>query len=223
MKPDVWRASGHAAGFADPLVDCHISKERFRADKAPRPEVGAELPLTCADKGQAKTYHGIILERFGVDLKREGTVLHGLKVIDQHTVGFFADGADEAEKTFPFRGYVSPCIGSPFLSDERQFNLMFRTALGAVDPGRDAAVVVAELTAADDFVAAAKEKYARALKKTPNAAISKAIGRIDSGDIPPLINAASWCRRLLNKKPAPRWRICAQKPRRRCLCSLKMF
>ena len=28
---------------------------------------------------------------------------------------------------------MSPLIGSPFLSDERQFNLMFRTQLGAVD------------------------------------------------------------------------------------------
>ena len=32
------------------------------------------------------------------------------------------------------RGYVCPNCGSPFLSDERQFNLMFRTSLGPVDP-----------------------------------------------------------------------------------------
>ncbi|MED5463684.1 MAG: glycine--tRNA ligase, partial [Myxococcota bacterium] len=36
-------------------------------------------------------------------------------------------------RTFPYRGYVSPTFGSPFLSDERQFNLMFRTQIGAVD------------------------------------------------------------------------------------------
>ena len=133
MHPDVWRASGHAAGFADPLVDCHVSKERFRADKAPRPEIGSDLVMTCNDKGQAKTYHEIIAKRFGVELTREGKELKGLYVKDARTVGLRSDESF----ALPFRGYVSPLIGSPFLSEERQFNLMFRTALGAVDPMQD--------------------------------------------------------------------------------------
>ena len=29
----VWEASGHVAGFTDPLVDCRTCKARFRADK----------------------------------------------------------------------------------------------------------------------------------------------------------------------------------------------
>ncbi|MDR3243012.1 MAG: glycine--tRNA ligase, partial [Clostridiales Family XIII bacterium] len=33
MNPKTWVASGHADGFADPLVDCKNCKERFRADK----------------------------------------------------------------------------------------------------------------------------------------------------------------------------------------------
>ncbi|NLF47422.1 MAG: glycine--tRNA ligase, partial [Clostridiales bacterium] len=33
MNPKVWEASGHVAGFADPLVDCKNCKARFRADK----------------------------------------------------------------------------------------------------------------------------------------------------------------------------------------------
>ena len=56
MHPKVWQASGHLTGFSDPLVDCLISKERFRADKAPRPKSGDAIPITCTDKGQAKTY-----------------------------------------------------------------------------------------------------------------------------------------------------------------------
>ena len=32
MHPKVWEASGHLAGFTDPLVDCKSCKERFRAD-----------------------------------------------------------------------------------------------------------------------------------------------------------------------------------------------
>src|SRR3954451_13447570 len=32
MHPRVWEASGHVAGFTDPLVDCRNCKKRFRAD-----------------------------------------------------------------------------------------------------------------------------------------------------------------------------------------------
>jgi glycyl-tRNA synthetase len=33
QHPETWRASGHVAGFTDPLVDCRTCKLRFRADK----------------------------------------------------------------------------------------------------------------------------------------------------------------------------------------------
>jgi glycyl-tRNA synthetase len=32
QNPKVWEASGHLAGFTDPLVDCRTCKKRFRAD-----------------------------------------------------------------------------------------------------------------------------------------------------------------------------------------------
>ncbi len=32
MHPRAWEASGHLAGFTDPLVDCRTCKQRFRAD-----------------------------------------------------------------------------------------------------------------------------------------------------------------------------------------------
>ena len=33
MHPKVWQASGHVEGFTDPLVDCKVSKQRYRADQ----------------------------------------------------------------------------------------------------------------------------------------------------------------------------------------------
>jgi glycyl-tRNA synthetase len=33
LNPKVWEASGHVAGFSDPLVDCKTCKLRFRADR----------------------------------------------------------------------------------------------------------------------------------------------------------------------------------------------
>lgn len=33
MNPQTWVASGHIGGFSDPLMDCKVCNERFRADK----------------------------------------------------------------------------------------------------------------------------------------------------------------------------------------------
>lgn len=145
MHPNVWRASGHAAGFADPLVDCQVSKERFRADKAPRPAVPGPLPITCVDKGIAKTYAEIIEKNFGIVLERDGNVLNGLHALSATEFAFIPKGATTPEKSWAWRGYVSPLIGCPFLTAEKQFNLMFRTALGAVNPMQEMAKVFGEL------------------------------------------------------------------------------
>ena len=93
MHPKVWESSGHLAGFSDPLVDCKNCKERFRADRAPRAEPGAEVEYVEGGKRGGKRLRGPV----------------------------------------DARGYVCPQCGSPDLSDERQFNLMFRTQLGPVD------------------------------------------------------------------------------------------
>jgi glycyl-tRNA synthetase len=105
MHPRVWEASGHLAGFADPLVDCRNCKERFRADHAPRAEPGEEIEYREGGK-------------------RDGKKLKGIA---------------------PEHGYVCPVCGSGDLSDERLFNLMFRTSLGPVDPLQQIAGRVDEL------------------------------------------------------------------------------
>jgi glycyl-tRNA synthetase len=133
MHPKVWEASGHLAGFSDPLVDCLISKERFRADKAPTPNIGDEIHIKCNDKGQAKDYQLAIEQRFDIVLQRNGKNLEGLKVIDANKIAFFEKDQEKESKTFDFPGYVSPTFNSPFLSEEKQFNLMFRSQIGAVD------------------------------------------------------------------------------------------
>ena len=52
MHPRVWEASGHVAGFTDPMVDCKACKARFRADKlddAPCPRKPSRHPGAYAD------------------------------------------------------------------------------------------------------------------------------------------------------------------------------
>jgi len=128
MHPRVWQASGHLSNFSDPLVDCKVCGERFRADKAPRVSPGADAPITLADKGRAKAALERVEKQEGQALERKGKALHGAKVGE--------------------RGYVCTNCGSPFLSDERQFNLMFRTNLGPVDPVADVIAVMREAIAA---------------------------------------------------------------------------
>jgi glycyl-tRNA synthetase len=40
LHPKVWEASGHVAGFTDPLVDCRTCKLRFRADQLEQSSCG---------------------------------------------------------------------------------------------------------------------------------------------------------------------------------------
>ncbi len=50
MNPRVWEASGHINGFTDPLVECKVCHERYRADhidiKKPCPKCGAKDEFT---------------------------------------------------------------------------------------------------------------------------------------------------------------------------------
>ena len=121
MHPRVWEASGHLSGFSDPLVDCKVCKERFRADKAPAAVVGEPAVISFPDKGVAKTAEEWVGKQFGVELVRKDKELHG---------------------AVASRNYVCPNCGSPFLSDERQFNLMFKSSLGPTDPLGEVAAAI---------------------------------------------------------------------------------
>ncbi len=61
MHPKVWEASGHVAGFTDPLVDCKKCKSRFRADQVTSkacPKCGGELTEARQFNLMFKTFMG---------------------------------------------------------------------------------------------------------------------------------------------------------------------
>ncbi len=124
MHPDVWKTSGHLAGFSDPLVDCKNCKERFRADHAPEREPGSETTYLEGGKSSGKKVKGVVGEQ----------------------------------------GYICPVCGCGDLSDERQFNLMFRTSLGPVDPMQELINHIDELSGLDKN--ARKEKVAEIINKS---------------------------------------------------------
>ncbi|HTK33345.1 MAG TPA: glycine--tRNA ligase [Candidatus Paceibacterota bacterium] len=87
MNPRTWEASGHVAGFADPLVEDIKTKRRFRADH--------------------------LLEDAGVDVK-------GMTLADM-------------DAKIKEKGLKSPDGNA--LGPVRQFNMMFKTNIGATEDG----------------------------------------------------------------------------------------
>ncbi len=85
MNQDVWKATGHVATFADPLVEDLKTKKRYRVDH--------------------------LLETNGIDSK-------GMKLEDM-------------DKALKENGIKSP-EGNP-LGEARQFNLMLKTHMGAIE------------------------------------------------------------------------------------------
>ena len=62
MNPKVWEASGHVAGFADPMVECKKCKNRFRADQLDDPKV---CPNCKGELGEARQFNMMFKTQLG--------------------------------------------------------------------------------------------------------------------------------------------------------------
>lgn len=135
QHPKVWEASGHVGGFNDPMVDCRLTKGRYRYD-----HVQVFVPAE-GDAGDKPVF---------------------AYVADQPSE---AKQKKKAEKTFgavksvllsslpqPWERVIAPDADKPgSLTPPRQFNLMFRTWIGATASDDDVAYLRPE-TAQGVFV-----------------------------------------------------------------------
>ncbi len=134
MNPKVWEASGHVGGFADLRVDCKKCQRRFRADKVflvaivdgsngqKSPEISpiAVLAYEADDTIEAEKLAQSELDR--LIKKRKISPQARVRAISPSSV------ADEHWK----RPCPAPgCDGE--LTEPRQFNLMLRTFIGALE------------------------------------------------------------------------------------------
>jgi len=103
MNPLVWEASGHVAGFNDPLLDCRACKERFRADKL----IG-DFIVTIGNT-MATT--------------DDNTALDSVDGWSHDKMRDFI-----AEKSVP-----CPSCGAKDFTDIRKFNMMFKTFAGVTE------------------------------------------------------------------------------------------
>ena len=129
MNPKVWVASGHVGGFNDPMVDCRESKARYRADHLMvlgAAEDGARLYAFIDNDTEQRAKAEKILRKYE---RRE--------VLDaaRHLIRAFTTlSADERARC------VGPETKEPgTLTEPRQFNLMFKTNVGAIEDPANAA------------------------------------------------------------------------------------
>lgn len=126
MHPDVWKASGHVAGFNDPMIDDKQSKKRYRADMLIEGEI-ARL------QSQGKN--------------DEAEVLQGL--LDK--TGSNGDLCADLHKIIMDYEIHAPESGAFDWTAVRQFNLMFKTQFGATS-GEEDAIYLRPETAQGIFV-----------------------------------------------------------------------
>ena len=130
MNPKVWIASGHVAGFSDPMVDCRETKNRYRADH-----------LLCAELMVLKGGHLQSLGWLAVvsgDDPEKAWQQRGEKIVKKRGGGelvlperFLLYSELSADVQKQVMGPDTENGGT--LTEPRQFNLMFKTGVGAVE------------------------------------------------------------------------------------------
>ncbi len=129
MHPKVWEASGHVAGFTDPLIDCRQCKNRFRADdpriKGTPGQPDAQCPV-CGTRGSLteprlfnlmfKTFMGPVEESAAVVYLRPETA-QGIYVN-------YLNVLQSSRQRIPF-GIAQ--IGKAFRNEITPGNFIFRT------------------------------------------------------------------------------------------------
>jgi glycyl-tRNA synthetase len=129
MHPRVWEASGHVAGFVDPLVDCRNCKKRFRADD-PRinGEPGtpdAQCPA-CGMKGtlNAPRQFNLMFKTFMGPVEDTASIVYLRPETAQGIYVNFANVQQSTRQKIPF-GIAQ--IGKAFRNEITPGNFIFRT------------------------------------------------------------------------------------------------
>lgn len=136
QHPSVWKASGHVGGFNDPMVDCRETKSRYRYDHVSVlvPESGdpGDKPLFAFVAGAASE---------AKQRKKAEKAFGAVMVVPLTTI--------EVSRFAKILGPDAEKVGS--LTEPRQFNLMFKTYVGATASEDDIAYLRPE-TAQGIFV-----------------------------------------------------------------------
>ena len=126
MHPKVWEASGHVAGFNDPMIDDKQSKRRYRAD--------------------------MLIEQYILKLEKDGKTEEAVRLQQAlDTAGTRKSLTEDLYDIIISNEIKAPDSGAFDWTEVRQFNLMFKTAFGAT-ASEDDAVYLRPETAQGIFV-----------------------------------------------------------------------
>jgi glycyl-tRNA synthetase len=144
MHPKVWEASGHVAGFTDPLVDCKVSKQRYRADQL-------FWAAVVVDGNVAGYVSALESEKTVDELQAAAEQFKRKKALQGKLEAVVARDFTEA-KPEEILLIPSPATGEPgSLTPPRSFNMMFQTNVGAMSDASSVAYLRPE-TAQGMFV-----------------------------------------------------------------------
>jgi glycyl-tRNA synthetase len=131
MHPKVWEASGHVGGFTDPMVDCKVSKQRFRADQIFFATIVVDGKIIGYVSALESEKIAEELQEKAEAFKRKKAIQGKLEPVQQKD---FTQATPEEIPLIP-----SPATGEPgSLTPPRGFNMMLETNVGAL---RDASSV----------------------------------------------------------------------------------
>src|SRR5437867_456009 len=129
MHPKVWEASGHIAGFTDPLVDCKQCKNRFRADdpriKGTPGQPDAQCPV-CGSKGTltAPRLFNLMFKTFMGPVEEQAAVIYMRPETAQGIYVNYLNVLQSSRQKIPF-GIAQ--IGKAFRNEITPGNFIFRT------------------------------------------------------------------------------------------------
>ncbi len=126
MHPRTWEASGHVAGFTDPLVDCKHCKARFRADKLDPRFIEANQCPNCGSKGtltEARQFNLMFKTSMGA-LEDNASTIYLRPETAQGIFVNFLNVQQSTRQKIPF-GIAQ--IGKAFRNEITPGNFIFRT------------------------------------------------------------------------------------------------
>jgi glycyl-tRNA synthetase len=135
MHPTTWKASGHVDAFNDPLIDNKDSKKRYRADVLIEEHVNKIDAKIQKDIDKARERFG---DSFDEGQFRETNANVIRRQAEINTINERFKTAMEANDLAGVKQLIDdlqiadPETGSRNWTEVRQFNLMFKTELGAV-------------------------------------------------------------------------------------------
>ena len=123
MHPRVWEASGHVAGFVDPLIECRQCHRRFRADN---PDVqGGQCPVCGAkDSFTEPRMFNLMFKTFMGPVEEEAAVVYLRPETAQGIYVNFQNVLTSSRQRIPF-GIAQ--IGKAFRNEITPGNFIFRT------------------------------------------------------------------------------------------------